>query len=371
MKRTSWFLCLLSLTLGAACAVEKSENPLSPTLAGPIPGVEISAPKLLEPSTGALIAGNDQPLTLLIENASSTGPRPLSYVFEVATDGGFANKVFQREGIEPGTGGRTSLRLPDALGSGRNYYWRSKAQDGANTGPYSAAASFNVFTPVAFDKPGPISPVNNALQADNVPDFKFTNAPRAGSPTGVTYSIEISTSSAFAGIAAAWSVVESPSGTTMLTSPAGLPVNAQLFWRVRATDGGTVGPFSDIAVFRTPAPVVATPPPSGPPSGGGTCASQPTELAVVTCRRNQFGHMDPGQLYQFLRLVASDLNAHPFSAGPYGILEKTSGNNCNGFSCDIICGAGGRIWDTLGDSEGAQVPTWGDKGTNSSRCVIP
>lgn len=356
----------------AACAVEKSENPLAPTLAGPIPGVDISAPKLLEPSVGSQIDGNSQPLTLLVENASTTGPRPLSYSFEVATDAGFTNKVFEREGIEPGGGGRTSLRLPDALSTGRSYYWRSKAQDGANTGPYAAAANFTVFTPVAFNKPTPISPANNAMQADNVPDFSFGNAPRVGSPSFVTYSIEISTSSAFASLAAAWSINEGANGTTKFTSPAGLPVNVQLFWRVRATDGGVVGPFSDTAVFRTPAPVVATPPPSAPPgTPGGTCSAQSTELGVVTCRRNQFGHMDPNQLYQFLRLVASDLNAHPFGQGPYGILEKTTGNQCNGFSCDIICNTSHRIWDTLGDSEGAQTPTWGDKGTNDSRCVVP
>src|SRR6478736_4611541 len=154
-----WMYVLLApmACLAVACEVSKSDNPLSPTIAGPIPGVNISAPKALEPAAGAMIAGNAQPLTLLLENASSTGPRPLNYVFEVATDAGFANKVFQRDGVQPGVEGRTSLRLPDALGSGRGYYWRAKAQDGANAGPYSSAATFTVFTPVAFEKPGLIA----------------------------------------------------------------------------------------------------------------------------------------------------------------------------------------------------------------------
>jgi len=56
----------------AACAVEKSETPLAPTVAGPIAGVNITAPKGLEPSAGALIPGDRQPVTLLLENPAST-----------------------------------------------------------------------------------------------------------------------------------------------------------------------------------------------------------------------------------------------------------------------------------------------------------
>src|SRR5882672_6308264 len=88
-------VCTAVLAL-TACQTSKSSNPLSPSVAGPIPGVEISAPKILEPVVGAKIAADEQPLSLLIENSSSNGVRPLSYAFEVATDVGFTNKVFVR-----------------------------------------------------------------------------------------------------------------------------------------------------------------------------------------------------------------------------------------------------------------------------------
>src|ERR1700682_5278122 len=101
---------VLSLT---GCQVSKSSNPLSASVAGPIPGVNITTPKPLEPAGGARIAVDKPPLTLLVENASTAGVRPLSYVFEVAADAGFTNKVFVRESVAPGEGGRTSLRLPD------------------------------------------------------------------------------------------------------------------------------------------------------------------------------------------------------------------------------------------------------------------
>ena len=77
-----------------ACAAEKSSNPLSPSVAGPIPGVAITTPTPMQPSNGSQIAVDQQPVTLAVNNASTSGVRPLSYVFEVATDVNFANKVF-------------------------------------------------------------------------------------------------------------------------------------------------------------------------------------------------------------------------------------------------------------------------------------
>ena len=133
-----------------ACEASKSSTPLSPTVAGPIPGIEISAPKMLEPSTGTKISVEKQPVTLLVENAGSNGPRPLSYSFDIATDAAFNNKVFSRDGIVQGEGGRTSLRMTDVLATGHTYYWRVRAQDGANTGPYANPAAFSIFTPIVI-----------------------------------------------------------------------------------------------------------------------------------------------------------------------------------------------------------------------------
>jgi len=361
MRKCVRLLVLPLVVSAVACEVTKTENPLSPSVAGPIPGVEISAPKLLEPASGAQIAGDKQPITLLIENSSSNGVRPLSYAFEVAGDSNFNNMVFNRQGVAPGDNGRTSLTLPSALGTGRGYFWRAKAQDGANTGPYSSMVAFNVFTPVSFDKPVPVSPVGAVKVSSYSPEFVFNNAPRTGSPGPITYVIEVASNSTFGGLLAAWQFAEQAT-QTKFTAASGLPPSSQLYWRVRAFEASALGPWSDTATFITPTPVVVPPPPTPGGGGGGACTNT-TQIGIVTCRRNQFsGHMDAGQSLVFLKGIASDLNkAGTWGAG-YGLLRKTSGASCGGYSCDIICRGAGtsqQQWDVLGDSDGAQTPNWG------------
>ena len=81
------------------CEAAKSSNPTAPTVAGPIPGVTITAPALLEPAQGFKFKESEQPIRLVVQNATSSGVRPLTYTFEVAADSGFGTKVFSRAGV--------------------------------------------------------------------------------------------------------------------------------------------------------------------------------------------------------------------------------------------------------------------------------
>ena len=78
---------------------------------------------------------------------------------EVATDADFNSKVITRNNITQDLTGRTSFRLPDSLQPDRTYYWHARAEDGANTGPFSPPSAFVVFTPVVFGAPQPLSPM--------------------------------------------------------------------------------------------------------------------------------------------------------------------------------------------------------------------
>ena len=365
MKKLSTLSVVSALLVAGCVNAEKSSNPLSPSVAGPIPGVNITPPRPVEPRDGVRIAVDRQPVTLLLENAATNGVRPLSYNFEVATDTGFTNKVFAREGVKPGEG-RTSLRLPDPLATGRTYYWRARAVDGANSSVVSALAFFTIFTPIVIERPRLDSPINNAKLDDFHPEFKITNAPRSGPVGPINYVLELSDTDSFANKVAVWTFREQ-SGRTSFNAPHPLVGDKQFFWRVHAFDTNTnaSGPWSGVQVFRTASLVFA---PNPGPGGGAACGppypSQP--FGIVQCRRSQYNHMSNGEIVSFLRGVAKDLNAARISGGPYGILRKQSGANCGGYSCDIICAGSGtsqKQFDVLLDAGGSQTPTWGSPKT--------
>ena len=256
-----------------ACAVSKSANPLSPSVAGPIPGVAITAPKIVDPGFGTEIPIDRQPLTLTVGNSSTSGVRPLTYLFEIAADSAFTNVVYSKSGIAPGDGNDTSLQLPDPLATPGTYFWRVRAEDGANTGPYSASANFKVFIPIVIQAPISISPVNNVLVNSVRPRFSWGNAQKSGPYGAISYFGEVSDNQSFASKIMTWTVSEQ-GGQTNVDSPQDLPAGKQLYWHVRASDPTMTGPWSATQVFQTPAPVVVPPP---PPTGGGGGGPAPND----------------------------------------------------------------------------------------------
>ena len=280
MNRT--LLCLFAAalaTLSVACESTKSSNPLSPTLAGPIPGVNITPPRLLEPGQGWEFETAKQPITLLIENASSNGVRPLFYEFEVATDAAFTKKVFSRANVPQGPNGRTSLRLPENLPSGKRYYWRAKAQDGANHGPFTAAVSFEVIVPVVIKAPGLMSPVGGRQASSVDPVLTFRNAATSGPVGAISYRIELALDSGFARLLKATTTREDSGSTTSFRVNVNLPEGRRIFWRVRAFDSKNQGPWSGARSFTSS---VTNDPGSGPSPPVGSCASTNPKF-IIDC----------------------------------------------------------------------------------------
>jgi hypothetical protein len=113
-----------------------------------------------------------------------------------------------------------------------------------------------------------VTPTGNATTETTAPRFTFTDVDRSGPVGAITYVIEISDSDSFANKLAVWTIGETP-GQSGLDAPGQLPSNAQLFWRARAADPTTVGPYSSVAVFKTPVPIVVAPPSGGGGGGGG------------------------------------------------------------------------------------------------------
>src|SRR4029079_18050831 len=172
----------------AGCEAQKSSNPLSPSVAGPIPGVNITAPKLIDPVQGFKYKESQQPIKLVIENATSNGVRPVTYMFEVATDSSFTTKVYARSGVPPGDGNRTSVQI-DRLDLGRAYYWRARADDGANASEF-ASAQFEVLPKPVLNAPGPVSPVNNERVTSRRPTLTVNNSDRNVAIGAVSYEFQ-------------------------------------------------------------------------------------------------------------------------------------------------------------------------------------
>jgi hypothetical protein len=264
-----------------ACEASKSSNPLSPSVAGPIPGVNITAPQAISPSQGARIANGQQPVTLTIRNAQSNGKRPLSYVFEVATDTAFAQKVYSRSGVTPGDG-QTSHRVSDALSADHTYYWRARAVDGANSGDFMQPASFAIFTPVVFGAPGLAQPANGARVSSLRPLFVLTNASRTGPAGVIVYVIDLALDQAFTQRIAIVTGGEQ-TGQTQLSPGQDLPASKQIFWRARATDSANEGPWSPAQMFTTPGGGSPSPGPSpGPTPGPAPSANDAIDVRGVS-----------------------------------------------------------------------------------------
>jgi len=359
MKKLCVRLAVLPLLVSAAACVgsSKSSSPLSPSIAGPIPGVGISAPTVVAPAVDALVDTNTQPITLQVANAETNGVRPLSYRFEVATDPSYTNPVFTKDGVPQDASGRTSMTLPGPLLPERKYFWHARAEDGANTGPFGATSAFNVFTPVVFGAPTAIAPINDETTSSQ-PTLIIGNASHSGPAAQVTYYLEISNLSGFGSLVAAYQFPET-SGQTQLTAPNSLPAG-QYFWRARAFYSTYTGPFSGTQSFRV----------SGTSGGGGGDPGKPcgppyptTPFGILQCRRSQYPeNMSSADRVAFLKGSARDFNAAGIAAGPFGILVKTSGSNCNGYSCDILCAGNGpaqRQWDVLAGIPGSPV-TWSE-----------
>ena len=270
---------LLALTL-VGCEASKSENPTSPAVAGPIAGVNITPPRLLEPAQGFKVKESQQPLKLLIENSTTNGVRTVSYSFEIANDSEFNTKVYARTGVPAGANGQTSVTV-DRLELGRAYYWRVRAEDGANSSAYSTA-SFEVLPRAVLTAPNPITPANGSTIGNRRPELKVGNSTYNSAVGLVRYGFQISSNASFTGIVAT-GVRNEGGGTTEFIPDADLTASTTYFWRSNASDGETTSSWSAVMSFKTPGAAPAPGPSPGPsPGPPGSCASRDGNF-IVNC----------------------------------------------------------------------------------------
>jgi hypothetical protein len=221
---------LTAVVLAGVAAACSNNSPSSPTGSGATASVTVPRPSL--PSANASVRFADQPVTLAVQNAVTTGSGVV-YTFEVASDASFASKLQTKDNVSEGSGGQTTVKL-DPLAGGQDYFWRARATAGGTAGPYSAVAKFTVGPAIIVNPPSPIGPLNGTTTPPR-PVLRVTNATRSGGAGAVSYHFEVANSAAFTNLLASTSVPEGINETGYIP-PTDLPVNVTLFWRATAID---------------------------------------------------------------------------------------------------------------------------------------
>ena len=186
--------------------------------------------------------------TLEVWNAVDAQGDPLNYRFEVYGDETLSNLVASVPALA--SGARSTAWLVDAdLANNRQFWWRCRAADASNTGPWMATATFYVNATnhppavVLLAGPPPASILHDA-------SYRLSWFPSADPDVGdrvTAYHVQAADNTAFtnpviddAGVA----VPGSASGgvwtislpLSSLAGAAGLQNNVHYFWRVRARD---------------------------------------------------------------------------------------------------------------------------------------
>lgn len=238
---------------------------------------------------------------------------------------------------------------------------------GSDGGPASPTPTAGPATDAVADgstlkvtPPSAISPGGGEVVTDLDPDLVINNAaPKFVERLALAYVFEVLNSTGQV-VYRSDPVPQDDDGQTEHEIDTDLADDEVHTWRAYAVHQGHRGPMSAPESFRTFNRF------------GTVCRG--TELQIVACRKAQYGHIPHDKLPEFLERVAHDLNVNGHEWRPYGRLVKTEGNNCGGFSCDIICSdrGGQRQWDVLIDEDSLQGPVWNRVGEINVRpCRAP
>jgi hypothetical protein len=295
-------------------------------------GVTLTTPQLVSPTSGQRLSFTDQPLTLTVKNGVATGGIPLTYGFQVASDAGFANIVYSKDGVAEGAGGQTGLKI-DKLPGNKDYFWRARDASTSVTGLYSSGRSFNIGPEIVLQAPALMSPTQNG-NLNGTAALIVANAARSGPAGQIFYRFEVSDSSAFGNLVFT-STVPEQSGQTSAQMTAQLTSNATYFWRVQASDPGNsiTGPYSSVFSFKyvpfdmTQATIQASPPDLGfwPETAKITLVNLQTDGMVVDFDRRDGPNRWPDE---------------PFGSGS---VEYTLGM-CLNISSHWYCSAVVQFW---------------------------
>ena len=139
--------------------------------------------------SGSTLVFSNEPPTLLIENAGTSGARTIWLQLEVGTDANFQQLVYQADQIALGGNGRTAYRLPSPLGAGYTYYLADPRSRRRQHRPLLRRLELQRRAAGRDRRAGCDAPSGKITT--NKPEFKVTNGAISGT-SGVVYRFEVS-----------------------------------------------------------------------------------------------------------------------------------------------------------------------------------
>jgi hypothetical protein len=231
-------LALLAIT--TACTKASPTRPSDGTASGQTAsvtdattGVTLTSPSLVTPTVNQQFKNVDQPVTLTIKNAVTSGTTALTYSFEVASDAAFGTKVYSKDGVATGSA-TTALRI-DKLTANKSYFWRARAQSGSLAGPYTEGRGFGIGPEVILAQPVNGDPQPNATVGEQ-PTLNVNNVGRSGPNGPIFYRFEIADTAAFGSVVYSATVAERTDRSFTSHDVTIKLVEKTYFWRVIATD---------------------------------------------------------------------------------------------------------------------------------------
>ncbi len=216
-------------------------------------------------------------------------------------------------------------------------------------------------------QPQPLSPASNERVSSRRPTFTFANASRSSAVGAITYDLEISESYSFSPTYAVLTVGEQ-ANTTSVQLPEDGPYAKYFFWRVRAKDATTTGPWGGPQAFMMPDEVVVVV--DDPLLGCGGLVGDKTQLVTCIHDRLNAPHTVEGAFDATKRI------AWALRGEGGGLLIKNSGENTvswqgYNFSAGRISYPDGHIYKVLTDVPTTNGPQWADNGFVDRSLYVP
>ena len=236
------FRITLAVAIGAVAVACSSPSPSSPS-------VSFVSPTAQTPSNNTTFNFSDQPVSLKITNAPKTASATTTYSLEVASDSGFNNKAFTKDGIAEDGSGVTTFVLP-VLPGNTTYFWHSRAVVDNVAGQFSVTQTFFVRPAITIQAPGIFSPTDGSSAVGARPVFTANDAATSGPVGALFYSFQVASDPGFGSIVAS-GIIQEQQNQTSFSPSSDLPAGT-FFWRVQAQDlsNKISSPFSSTVSFK-------------------------------------------------------------------------------------------------------------------------